>query len=113
MVDISPAPQAQNSGQSVSIALGSSSQFSGPSGRQTLAAVQQALETVNQEVGQNLPSDRQVRTQLRIDNEAARVVAEVVDRRTGEVVDSFPPDLLLGFIARTREQLGPLVDFTA
>ena len=61
----------------------------------------------------SLPENAEVRTRLHFDRDTQRVVAEVVDKKSGEVIDSFPPDLILGFISRTREQMGPMVDIPA
>lgn len=77
------------------------------------ADIGQTLAAANAELEQNLPADTQYRTRLRIDGDTQRIVAEIVDRTSGDVVDSFPPDLVLGMIARNREALGPLVEMTA
>lgn len=82
-------------------------------GKQTRMAIEETLAAVNEELAQNMPPETEYRTRLYFDEATARVVAEVVDPHSGAVVDSFPPDLILGFLARNREALGPLVDFSA
>ena len=76
-------------------------------------AIEQTLGDVSQDVRSALPENTRYRTRLHFDQETARVVAEIVDKDSGAVVDSFPPDLILGFIARTRDALGPMVNVGA
>jgi len=79
-------------------------------------AAQVKIDAPSAELAQrtsSLPENAEVRTRLHFDRDTQRVVAEIVDKQSGEVIDSFPPDLILGFISRTREQMGPMVDIPA
>ena len=44
------------------------------------------------------------------DAASARLVLQVRDRTTGEVIEQYPPEQLLRFYAALRESLGALVD---
>jgi flagellar protein FlaG len=44
------------------------------------------------------------------DDASARLVLQVRDRTTGEVIEQYPPEQLLRFYAALRESLGALVD---
>lgn len=57
-----------------------------------------------------LLADPAVHVQAHRDDGTARVVLQVVDRTTGEVIEQYPPDKLLRFYAALRESLGALVD---
>jgi flagellar protein FlaG len=57
-----------------------------------------------------LLADPAVRVRAHRDEGSARLVLQVVDRTTGEVIEQYPPDQLLRFYAALRESLGALVD---
>ncbi len=55
-------------------------------------------------------ADPAVRVRAHRDEASARLVLQVLDRTTGEVIEQYPPDQLLRFYAALRESLGALVD---
>ena len=55
-------------------------------------------------------ADPAVRVRAHRDDASARLVLQVLDRSTGEVIEQYPPDQLLRFYAALRESLGALVD---
>lgn len=57
-----------------------------------------------------LLADPTVRVRAHRDDQSARLVLQVVDRTTGDVIEQYPPDQLLRFYAALRESLGALVD---
>ena len=57
-----------------------------------------------------LLTDPAVRVRAHRDDASARLVLQVLDRTTGEVIEQYPPDQLLRFYAALRESLGALVD---
>jgi hypothetical protein len=57
-----------------------------------------------------LLADPMVRVRAHHDDASARVVLQVLDRATGDVIEQYPPDQLLRFYAALRESLGALVD---
>lgn len=57
-----------------------------------------------------LLADPAVHVRAHRDDGSARVVLQVVDRATGEVIEQYPPDQLLRFYTALRESLGALVD---
>ena len=57
-----------------------------------------------------LLADPAVRVRAHRDDASARLVLQVLDRATGEVIEQYPPDQLLRFYAALRESLGALVD---
>jgi hypothetical protein len=57
-----------------------------------------------------LLADPAVRVRAHRDDATARLVLQVLDRATGEVIEQYPPDQLLRFYAALRESLGALVD---
>jgi hypothetical protein len=57
-----------------------------------------------------LLADPAVRVRAHRDDASARLVLQVVDRTTGDVIEQYPPDQLLRFYAALRESLGALVD---
>ena len=57
-----------------------------------------------------LLADPTVRVMAHRDDASARLVLQVRDRATGEVIEQYPPDQLLRFYAALRESLGALVD---
>jgi FlaG protein len=57
-----------------------------------------------------LLADPAVRVRAHRDDASARLVLQVLDRTTGEVIEQYPPDQLLRFYAALRESLGALVD---
>jgi uncharacterized FlaG/YvyC family protein len=57
-----------------------------------------------------LLADPTVRVLAHRDDATARLVLQVRDRATGEVIEQYPPDQLLRFYAALRESLGALVD---
>lgn len=57
-----------------------------------------------------LLADPAVRVRAHRDDESARLVLQVVDHTTGDVIEQYPPDQLLRFYAALRESLGALVD---
>ena len=57
-----------------------------------------------------LLSDPSVRVRAHRDDASARLVLQVLDRTTGEVIEQYPPDQLLRFYAALRESLGALID---
>ena len=57
-----------------------------------------------------LLADPTVQIRAHHDDASARVVLQVLDRATGDVIEQYPPDQLLRFYAALRESLGGLVD---
>jgi flagellar protein FlaG len=57
-----------------------------------------------------LLADGNVRIRAHRDEASARLVLQVLDRATGELIEQYPPDQLLRLYAALRESLGPLVD---
>jgi FlaG protein len=57
-----------------------------------------------------LLADPTVQIRAHRDDPSARLVLQVLDRATGEVIEQYPPDQLLRFYAALRESLGALVD---
>lgn len=57
-----------------------------------------------------LLADPTVRVRAHRDDASSRLVLQVVDRTTGEVIEQYPPEKLLRFYAAMRESLGALVD---
>jgi FlaG protein len=57
-----------------------------------------------------LLADGTVRIRAHRDEASARLVLQVLDRTTGELIEQYPPDQLLRLYAALRESLGPLVD---
>jgi uncharacterized FlaG/YvyC family protein len=57
-----------------------------------------------------LLADPAVRVRAHRDDDSARVVLQVLDRATGEVIEQYPPDQLLRLYAALRQSLGALVD---
>jgi uncharacterized FlaG/YvyC family protein len=57
-----------------------------------------------------LLADPTVQVMAHRDAASARLVLEVRDRVTGEVIEQYPPDQLLRFYAALRASLGALVD---
>ena len=57
-----------------------------------------------------LLADPAVRVRAHRDDASARLVLQVLDRTTGEVIEQYPPDQLLRFYAALRESLGALID---
>ena len=57
-----------------------------------------------------LLTDPAVRVRAHRDDASARLVLQVLDRATGEVIEQYPPEQLLRFYAALRESLGALVD---
>ena len=57
-----------------------------------------------------LLTDGAVQVRAHQDDASARLVLQVVDRATGEVIEQYPPEELLRFYAALRESLGALVD---
>lgn len=57
-----------------------------------------------------LLADPAVRVRAHRDDGSARLVLQVVDRATGEVIEQYPPEQLLRFYAALRASLGALVD---
>ena len=57
-----------------------------------------------------LLADPAVQVRAHRDDASARLVLQVRDRATGEVIEQYPPDQLLRFYAALRESLGALVD---
>jgi hypothetical protein len=55
-------------------------------------------------------ADPAVRVRAHRDDASARLVLQVLDRTTGQVIEQYPPDQLLRFYAALRESLGALVD---
>jgi flagellar protein FlaG len=55
-------------------------------------------------------ADPAVRVRAHRDDATARLILQVVDRSTGEVIEQYPPEQLLRFYAALRESLGALVD---
>jgi hypothetical protein len=58
----------------------------------------------------SLLADPAVQVRAHRDDASARLVLQVRDRATGEVIEQYPPDQLLRFYAALRESLGALVD---
>jgi uncharacterized FlaG/YvyC family protein len=57
-----------------------------------------------------LLADPTVQVSAHRDEPSARLVLQVRDRATGEIIEQYPPDQLLRFYAAMRESLGALVD---
>ncbi len=57
-----------------------------------------------------LLADPSVQVLAHRDDASARLVLQVRDRATGEVIEQYPPEQLLRFYAALRESLGALVD---
>jgi hypothetical protein len=57
-----------------------------------------------------LLADPTVQVMAHRDDASARLVLQVRDRVTGEVIEQYPPDQLLRFYAALRASLGALVD---
>jgi uncharacterized FlaG/YvyC family protein len=57
-----------------------------------------------------LLADPSVQVRAHRDDASARLVRQVRDRTTGEVIEQYPPEQLLRFYAALRESLGALVD---
>jgi hypothetical protein len=57
-----------------------------------------------------LLADPSVQVRAHRDDASARLVLQVLDRTTGEVIEQYPPEQLLRFYAALRESLGALVD---
>ena len=57
--------------------------------------------------------DPTVQVRAHRDDASARLVLQVRDRATGEVIEQYPPDQLLRFYAALRQSLGALVDQSA
>ena len=57
-----------------------------------------------------LLADPTVQVSAHQDEPSARLVLQVRDRATGEIIEQYPPDQLLRFYAAMRESLGALVD---
>jgi FlaG protein len=57
-----------------------------------------------------LLADPTVQVMAHRDDASARLVLQVRDRATGEVIEQYPPDQLLRFYAALRQSLGALVD---
>jgi hypothetical protein len=60
-----------------------------------------------------LLADPSVQVMAHRDDASARLVLQVRDRATGEVIEQYPPEQLLRFYAALRESLGALVDQSA
>ena len=60
-----------------------------------------------------LLADPTVQVRAHRDDASARLVLQVRDRATGEVIEQYPPDQLLRFYAALRQSLGALVDQSA
>lgn len=58
----------------------------------------------------SLLADPAVQVRAHRDDASDRLVLQVLDRTTGEVIEQYPPDQLLRFYAALRESLGALVD---
>jgi hypothetical protein len=57
-----------------------------------------------------LLADGTVRVRAHRDDASARLVLQVLDRTTGEMIEQYPPDQLLRLYAALRASLGALVD---
>lgn len=57
-----------------------------------------------------LLADPTVRVRAHRDEASARLVLQVIDRTTGEVIEQYPPEKLRRFYAAMRQSLGGLVD---
>jgi uncharacterized FlaG/YvyC family protein len=60
-----------------------------------------------------LLADPAVQVSAHRDEPSARLVLQVRDRATGEIIEQYPPDQLLRFYAAMRASLGALVDQSA
>jgi flagellar protein FlaG len=57
-----------------------------------------------------LLADGTVRVRAHRDEASARLVLQILDRTTGEMIEQYPPDQLLRLYAALRDSLGALVD---
>jgi uncharacterized FlaG/YvyC family protein len=78
--------------------------------RATGGPVRSSAEHPGAERLKALLADPAVRVRAHRDDATARLVLQVLDRATGDVIEQYPPDQLLHFYAALRESLGALVD---
>jgi uncharacterized FlaG/YvyC family protein len=86
---------------------------SGAEPRSTAAADRPGAEGPSAARLRALLADPTVQVMAHRDDASARLVLQVRDRTTGEVIEQYPPDQLLRFYAALRQSLGALVDQSA
>jgi hypothetical protein len=78
--------------------------------RSTGSPARSTFDEPNPPRSKGLLADGNVRIRAHRDEASARLVLQVLDRATGELIEQYPPDQLLRLYAALRESLGPLVD---
>ena len=78
--------------------------------RSTGAPARAAVEEPNAARPKALLADGTLRIRAHRDDASARLVLQVLDRATGEMIEQYPPEQLLRLYAALRESLGALVD---